>query len=65
MDAFMKTRPLAKETHVPEHIIRAMVHNGTAVGFFSGKTFYHDTAAFMARLSEMSATRSNVRATAQ
>ena len=65
MDAFMKTRPLAKETHVPEHIIRAMVRSGAAVGFHSGKTFYHDTAAFMARLSEMSATRSNVRATAQ
>lgn len=61
MDAFMKTRPLAKETHVPEYVIRAMIRNGTAPGFHSGKTFYIDTAAFMAKLSQMSATRSNVR----
>lgn len=63
MDAFMKTRPLAKETHVPEHVIRKLIRSGNAVGFYSGKTFYHDTAAFMARLSEMSATRANIQTT--
>ena len=65
MKPFLTSKPLSKETSVPEHVIRQMVRNGTAPGFYSGKTFYIDTAAFMVRLSELSAERANVGEPAQ
>lgn len=60
MDAYMTTRKLAKAFNFPEHAIRMMIKAGTAVGFYSGNRFYHETAAFQAKLAQMSRARANV-----
>lgn len=61
MTDFMRTRATAKETHVPEYLLRRMIHNGTAPGFFAGRTFYFNVPALLAKLSKMSETRADVR----
>ena len=60
MQGYLTTKPLAKETGIPEHAIRVMIKTGNAVGFRVGNRFYHDVAAFKAKLAQMSAEQTNI-----